>query len=296
MKFFKHFSDAHSGKSLQALKRKHGMAGIGRYWTLLELCASKMEKLRNEEITEAHCHFEFDKTFLMQALGYHNHTTLLSYLGDGSVIGLWLVDDESMIVRCCIPKLLECMDRDYRRTRPVRGSATPKELDIEEDIEIKKKVKKKNPVGKPPAPDVLEFDSVPQKLPEKTNGVIASYCDAWRLRYNSGSSPTIMPQHAKAVKTFVAQIGIKKATEMIEAYFKMPDTWFITKRHDIPTFMNNLNAITQFMETGAMVTKGQLKDLDEKMTDEFTPRKGIKQILEENEKIKKLNQGGENEP
>jgi hypothetical protein len=128
------------------------MAGVGRYWTFIELCASKMEKERDEEFTDAHCYFEFDKTFLMRALGYHNHVHLMCYLGDMQVIGMCSVSDKSMTVVCHVPKLLECMAREYKRARPRRVLGGPKKK-----IEIKEEDKEREDA------DILPFDDPPPK-------------------------------------------------------------------------------------------------------------------------------------
>jgi hypothetical protein len=135
VKFFKHFTDSHRGKSLQQLKRQFGFEGIGRYWTLIELCAEKLEKKRDENLTEEHCVFEFEKTFLMQALGYHNHRHTACYLSALQVIGLCSVSDDGMVYVCSIPKLLESMDRQSKRARPERGQSVPKDKDKDKDKE-----------------------------------------------------------------------------------------------------------------------------------------------------------------
>lgn len=74
-----------------------------------------------------------------------------------------------------------------------------------------------------------------------------------------------MPHHAKLIKTLVKQIGLDRSKDIVSAYFKMPDTWFVTKRHDIPTLMGNLNAITQYLETGKMITRKDLKNMESKL-------------------------------
>ena len=44
MKFFKHFTDAHRGKSLNQLRDRLGWAALAKYWTFVEICAEKLEK------------------------------------------------------------------------------------------------------------------------------------------------------------------------------------------------------------------------------------------------------------
>ncbi len=106
--------------------------------------------------------------------------------------------------------------------------------------------------------------------PESAAPVIAAYCDFWKARYKAEKSPPILPQHAKQVKQLVGQVGTDGAVRLIEAYLKMPDSWFVTKRHDIPTMMGNLNAITQFVETGKLITRAETRQLDAAVTGQQT--------------------------
>lgn len=100
--------------------------------------------------------------------------------------------------------------------------------------------------------------------PEGTQAVIARYCELWKQRYNS--SPPVGGKVAGQIKTLVKDFGVYKATQFIEAYLDMPDSWFVTKRHDIATLMQNLNAVAQFIETGRLFTKKEIQNLDSQNT------------------------------
>lgn len=135
MKFFKHYTDASNGKSLQMLRRRFDLAGLARYWIFIELCASKLEKNRTEELTVAHCHFEFEKHYLMRSLGYANLKQTLCYLQGMAELNLCSVDEGPMLYLCSVPKLLECMDRGTVRARPGRAKSGLK-IKIEKEIHI----------------------------------------------------------------------------------------------------------------------------------------------------------------
>lgn len=126
MKFFKHFTDAHRGQSLQLLKKRHGYAAKGRYWDLVEICAEKLEKESTEEFTEEHCTFAFAKPYLASSLGFANLKQLLSYLQAIAELGLCSFEDQGEVVLCSMPKLLESLDRDAKRARHERDTAAPK--------------------------------------------------------------------------------------------------------------------------------------------------------------------------
>lgn len=48
MKWFKHETGAHMNATLRKIKRQFGMAGIGRYWTLVELVGAEMKSHGDE--------------------------------------------------------------------------------------------------------------------------------------------------------------------------------------------------------------------------------------------------------
>lgn len=113
--------------------------------------------------------------------------------------------------------------------------------------------KKVQSVKKPPAPD-------------GTNFVIAEYCDKWRILYQQQNSPPIGGRNAKLFKTLVQDFGKDRVLLLIDAYLKMADPWFITKRHDVQTLVTNLNVVSQFAETGKLITKRELNQLDRSVT------------------------------
>lgn len=125
MKFFKHFVDAHRGKSIRQIRRSLGMAGIGMYWNLVEACAEKLEKRCDEEFTEEHCCFEFDLNYVAYILGSKPGRVeyILSTFQEANQL---LFSTDNFIIRIEMPKLLESLDRDTKRARHGRGQAAPK--------------------------------------------------------------------------------------------------------------------------------------------------------------------------
>lgn len=97
--------------------------------------------------------------------------------------------------------------------------------------------------------------------PEGTQDTIARYCDSWRARY--GANPHIGKKVAGQIKSLVKDMGYQKAMQYIEAYLEMPDAWFVKKRHDIPTLMSNMNAVTQYIQTGRLFTNRDIRSLEQ---------------------------------
>lgn len=141
----------------------------------------------------------------------------------------------------------------------------------------------KIPVGvttKKPEPEFkLEPEPKPEKkkqrqavpvAPDGTNLVIAAYCDAWKSRYKADRAPPIEPRHAKNLKSILAQVGMDRAIKLVQAYLAMPDQWFVTKRHDLGTFLANLTSVTHFVETGKVITRRETQQLDAMTTNQNT--------------------------
>lgn len=101
--------------------------------------------------------------------------------------------------------------------------------------------------------------------PVTTRELIALYCDLWKERYNAETAPVITGAAAGRFKE-LAKHGPDRARRLIEAYLQMPDSWFVTKRHDIFTLMGNINAVSLFADSGKMISKAELKDLENKVS------------------------------
>lgn len=83
--------------------------------------------------------------------------------------------------------------------------------------------------------------------PEKKQ-IIALYCEEFKNRYQV--SAIIRGKEAGQLSQLVKDLGSPKVGELLKAYFQMNTPWFLTKRHDISTLLQNLNDITIFAETG----------------------------------------------
>lgn len=135
MRFFKHFTDSHRGRFIQELTLEMGMAGVGCYWTLVELCAEKLEKLPHEEYTEAHCVFRFHERIVRQSLHLSstNVAQMLNICQTLVALSWTRVGNE---VEIKMPKLLEYMDRDSKRARTMRDMPAPKRKNKEKEKNI----------------------------------------------------------------------------------------------------------------------------------------------------------------
>lgn len=246
MKFFKHFVDAHRGQFLHLLYDEFGHLGISCYWTLLELCAEKLEKQRDESLSEEHCVFVFHEQYLRKNLRISSAKLqkFLRFCSTNSQLCLNFAEEKLEIK---MPKLLEYMDRDARRPRPCAPKIKIKIEDKEEDKE--KGEKEKSAPAKLDAPEVLL--------------VIKTYCELWKSR--NGKNPSIRGKDAGQLKRLAKDLGVTKACRLIEIYFQMPDPFFLKRGFDVATLVSSVAAIEQFESTGKVVTRKVIELAEERV-------------------------------
>lgn len=87
--------------------------------------------------------------------------------------------------------------------------------------------------------------------------LIARYFELWEKKYQ-GRAP-LMPPDFKKLKDLSANLGHEVAVGLLESYFAMPDSWFLTKRHDVQSLMSNLAKVQHFAGTGKTVTSRDAK-------------------------------------
>lgn len=152
MKFFKHFTDAHEGKSMMALMDKFGLEGYAAFFILTEICAKKLEKRQNEEVSDDHFMFTFNERIIREKLRMRS-TKVELFLNYCVTLDLLQFHKNSQEFNFYFPKLLESLDRDSKRARARRGHGAPKkknkELELEKKV-VKKSLESSEPIsGKP---------------------------------------------------------------------------------------------------------------------------------------------------
>ncbi len=276
MKFFKHYTDAHSGQSLMEIGRILGMAGIGQYWTLVEACAAKMEWDRKNEPTIEDCVFQFDRSslcFILRSKPKYIGSILRVFAEYSNV--QTLEDGNNFIIT--VPKLLECLDRDYKRARPVRGQCAPKKENKKENKNKKEDLNQAK-VDKSTLPGVLEFDPEPppDELGKQTNLCITLYCALYAKRYKH--NPKIGGKNAGIIKKLIKDHNFNQAFLIIESFMKLGDPWLVQQSHPIALIDRFLNQAIRYAETGKLITRGVVKEVDDQLTEEMTPFVGMEEI------------------
>lgn len=93
---------------------------------------------------------------------------------------------------------------------------------------------------------------------QNAGAFFATYCEAWKTRY--GTNPIIRGKEAGIAKRLAGDLGTEKASELALTFLRMNDAWFIQRRHDLTTFEQSINAVKQFHDTGATVTRSQARN------------------------------------
>ncbi|MDA8121412.1 MAG: hypothetical protein M0Z38_02450 [Deltaproteobacteria bacterium] len=137
MKYICHMTIAHDDSKLQALRDKHGLAGYGAYWIVLEKIAAQMTKESPEpklslSLKKWSLHLDIRPTFTSKLLRTCNELGLISVQSSGEV---WTLS---------VSNLLKYGDEYTRKLRRVSGQ-TPDKLRSYEPEEPEEPEEKENP-------------------------------------------------------------------------------------------------------------------------------------------------------
>lgn len=150
MKWFKHYSDNHRGQSVNHFLDELGYFGPFLYYTIYELCAEKLEKEHDRDVTCADCQFRFHRRVVCSATRA-KPSTVVSGLDVGQSCGLWSYKTDGDYFEIKIPILLDLLESDQKKTRSKRDqNATKTRLEVEIEIEIEKDICKATAVADSP--------------------------------------------------------------------------------------------------------------------------------------------------
>lgn len=113
---------------------------------------------------------------------------------------------------------------------------------------------------------------------------IAFYCECYKSRY--GHNPKIAPKQAGILSRIHRDHGPTGFENLIRGYFTMPNSFLVQRSHPVELIESKLNEITRFNETGKVVTRGHVKEFNEKLDDAMGPRAPtISEILADQKKL-----------
>ena len=260
MKWFKHFSDMHEGETINELFDQMGHKGLS-FFLLQELCCEKLEKNKDQSITEADCLFRFPVRNVRQKLRL-SAGNLSELLRICATKGQLSYNFDGNILEIKMPILLYLLDSDSKKARHERAkAATQSRLDI--DKEREEELDKDKELQKPKKGSIEPAANLPDLAPKKTNQFISKYCQLFKNRY--GSNPVISQKIAGIAKRISTTLGEEKAVFYLEAFFAMPDANLVKNKHPLTQFEFKLNEITVFANSGKFTTQSEANNMDKKV-------------------------------
>lgn len=103
------------------------------------------------------------------------------------------------------------------------------------------------------------------KAPDGLQSVIALYCELWKSKYNSPRSPDLGGKEIGILRRLLKEHGEPRTRLLLEAYLQMPDSWFLTKTHDLATLSTNKAKVSLFADSGKMVTRREVQHIDDSL-------------------------------
>lgn len=159
MKWFKHYSNAHTNHFIQAIISESGLEDAMRYWLLLELLCEEFDKdsvefLVSDVRLKTALYIKHDK----KLVNFIRILTEFSVNFDRNLVEFQKISKNFWKIKT--PIILELMGKDFKRQRQSGVTATPKKK--EERKKKKEMIKEKNgpqsqlPVSEKPKPPALE--------------------------------------------------------------------------------------------------------------------------------------------
>lgn len=249
MRWFKHYSDAHTSESLSTLILDLGFEGYGRYWMLMEFLAFKFDG----ETTE----FKFHPAIVRETLRIRSWNKLETFLERiGNVRGMeteWTKNE----IKFNAPILLELKNRDFKTTRTDReGNARKRKK--------KKEIKKEN--------NILGFENTNTGMCKHLfDDVVQSWNDTCpgngKLKHHKGIKP-------ETIRKFFEIVSLNDGLKNIESW---KSCFEIIKDND---FLNGSNSNSSFVCTlDWLVTSHKVIDVWNGL---YGSEKGGSEITDEN--------------
>lgn len=279
MRWFKHFTDNHRGRSVQYLMDEMGHSGLC-YFILMEMCAEKLERPSssadeqkiNGGLSADDCEFIFHRRVVESALRLRR-AAVERLLGSCQTSNLFSYKIEGEFIKIKMPILLDLLDYDSKRSRSRRANVasgsrldtytdkdtdtepqTETESESEKELDYCEKLFEKSPEPKKPK------KRAPASVDPKASALVAHYCESFKSRHLV--NPSVSRADSGILKNLFEQMGIEKAKDLISAYFQMPDAYVIKAKHPIKLLSYKINEVLVFAETGNFITNSQARQGD----------------------------------
>ena len=275
MRWFKHFTDNHRGRSVQSLMDEMGHSGLC-YFILMEMCAEKLERPNNladhqqmsGSLTADDCEFIFHRRVVESAVRLRR-AAVERLLSCCQTSNLFTYEINGEFIKIKMPILLDLLDYDSKRSRSRRAEVgkksridkdTDKEEETESDTETdysEKSFKTDAATAKKQKP---KKEKTPVAVDNKASALVAHYCDEFKFKYSV--NPSISRADAGTLKKLFQDMGLEKAKDLIRAYFEMPEPYIVKSKHPIKLLSYKINEVLVYAETGKFTTTAQVRSVE----------------------------------
>lgn len=221
MRWFKHFSDNHRGRSIQYLMDEMGHVGPCSYYFLVEMCAEKLEQKQDKSLESSDCLFSFHQRIVRQNLRI-SLTNLRRLLDICQTFGLLSFEFRGTSIEIKMPMLLDLLEYDQKKSRARRAQVAP-ESRLEKNREEKSRVEKIHTSPKRKV-EVVEAEK------DLNKKVWESFKNSYESRYK------VEPVRNASINAKISQLAKRLGPDSIEIV-----RFFVL--HNEPFYLKNLHAI-----------------------------------------------------
>lgn len=253
MKWFKHFTDNHRGRSMQFLFDEMGHTGLSSWYVLMEICAEKLDRKADKNLEEVDCLLEFHARVVRQSLRI-SPATLQRLLDICQQLGLLKYEFSTNSLKISMPILLDLLDYDAKKSRQRRAKVTTENrLDknrIEKNREDTDTYSFKSPTT------AQKRTVVSDERKELNRKVWESYAAAYQERYKTdpARNATVNGQISKLAE----RLG-KDAIEVIEFYVFHNESFYVRKMHPVGMCLQDAEGLLTQWKKGRAITSQDVR-------------------------------------
>jgi hypothetical protein len=105
-------------------------------------------------------------------------------------------------------------------------------------------------------------DAAAAEIKSPVGYFIGTYVRAYQAKHGEKARPDLRGKVQGQIKSLLKEVPLQRACDLIQTYCQMSDSWFLTKAHDFPTFMENLGKVGLALDTGKVMTQTQIRQAD----------------------------------
>lgn len=265
MRWFKHYSDMHDGRTIGQLMEELGHTGLC-FFLLQELCAGKLDKKLDQSLTDADCSFGFHTRTVRQKLRISqvNLERLLAICRANGQLDYKFTGNELEIK---MPILLDLLDYDSKKSRSRRANfANQSRLEEEEDKEQEKDKEKDKDIA------ATQFSTDVENMSPKKKALTSEQKDLNKRIWESYKAAYLIRWKQEPLRnaTVNGQISMLRsrlgedAVKVVSFYVMSNNSFYVGKCHPISLCLGDAEGLRTQMLNGKAITGSMLKTFEKK--------------------------------